>query len=272
MPELPEVEVTMRGIRPEMLHEKIKKIWYDDKKLREPFSKELHFLEGARIDEVGRRAKYIVVKTAHGSLIIHLGMTGHLSILKDAQERKKHDHFEVELEDGVIIRYNDARRFGLIAYLAPDQDPETSRYLKDLGPEPLSEAFNATYLHNALKKHQKAVKQSVMDAAVVVGVGNIYASEVLFLSKIDPRRKACSLTFAECERLVEAIKVTLAHSIEKGGTTIINFQGADGKLGYFVQDLKVYGHAGEPCKECGTVIESVLLGQRSTYFCPHCQH
>ena len=271
MPELPEVEVTMRGIRPEMLHERIKKIWYDDKKLREPFSKDLHLIEGAKIDEVGRRAKYIVIKTAQGSLIIHLGMTGHLSILKKAQERKKHDHFEFELEDGVIIRYNDARRFGLIAYICQDQDPEKSRYLKDLGPEPLADDFNAFYLHQALAKHQKAVKQAIMDASVVVGVGNIYASEVLFLARIDPRRKACSLTLNECEKLVAAIKTTLARSIEKGGTTIITFQGADGKLGYFVQELKVYGHSGEPCKECGTTIESVLLGQRNTYFCPHCQ-
>ncbi len=276
MPELPEVEVTMRGIKPALKDAVINTVWFDDKKLREPFSPALKKLEGAKVLEVSRRAKYIVIKTSQGSLLIHLGMTGHLSVLKAPEDlssasRKLHDHFEIMLNNGIVIRYNDSRRFGLIHYYAEDESPYEGEYLKDLGPEPLEDDFSADYLFEALSKRKKAVKLAIMDAKVVVGVGNIYASEVLFLARINPLRMSYSLNKAECERLCSQIKKTLARSIEKGGTTIINFQGADGKMGYFVQDLNVYSHAGKPCPVCGTEILQEIIGQRSTYYCPVCQ-
>lgn len=277
MPELPEVEVTMRGIKPALKDTVINAVWFDDKRLREPFSPDLKRLEGAVVLDVKRRAKYIVVKTSQGSLLIHLGMTGHLSMLKDPSDlsessRKLHDHFELALNNGIVIRYNDSRRFGLIHYYPQDESPYEGDYLRDLGPEPLEDDFTADYLYGALSKRKKAVKLAIMDARVVVGVGNIYASEVLFLSRINPKRRACSLSKAECELLCREIKKTLARSIEKGGTTIINFQGADGKMGYFVQDLNVYGHAGKPCPVCANTILQEVIGQRSTYYCPVCQH
>lgn len=272
MPELPEVEVTMRGIRPALMGSKIVSVWHDDKKLREEFDDAaLKSLEGQDVAEVKRRAKYILVKTSGGTLIIHLGMTGHLSVLQQPEDRKKHDHFELKLANGTLIRYNDSRRFGLIACVKKGEDPYASKYLKDLGPEPLEDGFTPEYLFERLSKIHKSIKQALMDAAVVVGVGNIYASEVLFLSRISPLRKACEVTRKECGLLCANIKKTLASSIEKGGTTIINFQGADGKLGYFVQNLKVYGHAGEKCGACGHEILQITQGQRSTFYCPHCQ-
>lgn len=276
MPELPEVEVTMRGIKPALKDAVINTVWFDDKKLREPFSLDLKNLEGAAVLDVKRRAKYIVVKTTQGSLLIHLGMTGHLSVLRAPSDlcessRKLHDHFELVLDNGVVIRYNDSRRFGLIHYYPQNESPYEGEYLKDLGPEPLEDDFSPVYLFDALSKRKKAVKLAIMDARVVVGVGNIYASEVLFLSRINPNRGSNTITQAECELLCSEIKTTLARSIEKGGTTIINFQGADGKMGYFVQDLNVYGHAGKPCPVCGSTILQEVIGQRSTYYCPVCQ-
>ncbi|MDY6323296.1 MAG: bifunctional DNA-formamidopyrimidine glycosylase/DNA-(apurinic or apyrimidinic site) lyase [Succinivibrio sp.] len=271
MPELPEVEVTMRGVRPVLEGEVIEDLWHDDKKLREPFSPRLNELIGAKVANVSRRAKFILVGTDKGTLLVHLGMTGHLSILRSPGERLKHDHFELTMGSGIVIRYNDARRFGLVAFIPPDTDPLLSDYLKDLGPEPLSDAFTPKVLYEGLQRHKKSVKQAIMDASVVVGVGNIYASEVLFLSKIRPDRRSDQLSFEECRVLRENIRSVLALSISKGGTTIINFQNAEGKMGYFVQNLNVYGHKGEKCPVCGTPIEEMTLGQRSTYFCPRCQ-
>lgn len=271
MPELPEVEVTMRGIRPSLMDAVIDKVWFDNMQLRKPFSPQLKNLEGARIENVRRRGKYIVVSTSHGSLLIHLGMTGHLTVLHVPEQLKKHDHFELSLKDGTIIRYNDARRFGLVMYYPQGVDPYQEEFLKDLGPEPLEGGFNSIYLKERISHLKKAIKLAITDPKVVVGVGNIYASEVLFLSHIDPSRRSCDLNDDECDVLVESIKTILAHSIEKGGTTIINFQGADGKIGYFVQDLNVYGHKGQKCPVCGTPIEMKIIGQRSTFYCPKCQ-
>ncbi len=271
MPELPEVEVTMRGIRPALSDATIEKVWFDDLKLRRPLLPELKKLEGAKVTEIKRRAKYIVVNTTNGSLLIHLGMTGHLSVLKAPKERAKHDHFELQLGNGSIIRYNDSRRFGLIWYYPAGVDPNKGDFLKDLGPEPLSEEFNSEYLYKALSRLKKDIKLSITDPKVVVGVGNIYASEVLFAARINPMRRSSDLSVDECEKLVSAIKNILARSIEQGGTTIINFQGADGKMGYFVQQLNVYGRKGKKCPVCGTEIAMVVLGQRSTFYCPCCQ-
>ena len=272
MPELPEVEVTKRGIEPVLQGHQITDVFIGDKCLRVPLSPELAKLKGAKVLKLARRGKYIIVSTTQGSLIIHLGMTGHLGIVKTASERKLHDHFELMLDDGTSVRYNDTRRFGLIVYIPEGEDPYAYKPIAALGPEPLSPDFTPEVLQAALVKRKGTIKQTLMNSEVVVGVGNIYACETLFLSQIDPRRPANSLTMDELQRLVKHIKETLTSSIASGGTTIRDFAGADGKLGYFVQNLKVYGHMGEPCSCCGTKIERIVQGGRSTFFCPHCQH
>lgn len=271
MPELPEVEVTKRGIEPYLKDAVITDVYFDDKKLREPFNSNLYNLVDGEVLSVERRAKYILIHTSKGTLLLHLGMTGHLRIISDGREREIHDHFEFSLDNGHTIRLNDTRRFGLVLYFAPNENPFDSPYLNALGPEPLGDEFSSEYLYNALHKKKKAIKQALMDASVVVGVGNIYASEVLFASHISPLRLANTVTKKECDLLTKCIIATLKESISKGGTTIRDFSGADGKMGYFVQNLFVYGHAGEQCKVCGTKIETLVQGQRSTFYCPHCQ-
>lgn len=271
MPELPEVEVTKRGISNVLLHHSIKDVFIGDKKLRQPLSPDLKKLIGAQVDTIERRGKYIIVYTNQGSLIIHLGMTGHLQIIESSKPRITHDHFELMLDSGMSVRYNDTRRFGLVLYVPEAQDPLSYKVLADLGPEPLEPDFTAEVLVNRLAKRTCSLKQALMDSKVVVGVGNIYANESLFLSHLDPRRKANSLTLDEAQVLVANIKEILTQSIASGGTTIRDFEGADGKPGYFVQNLKIYGRAGEKCPVCGTPIESIMLGQRSTFFCPQCQ-
>lgn len=271
MPELPEVEVTKRGIYPVLLNHTIIDVFIGEKKLREPLSPDLAKLKGAMVTKIERRSKYIVIYTNQGSLIIHLGMTGHLQIIKTSEPRVLHDHFELMLDSGLSVRYNDTRRFGMIVYVKESDDPYQHKALANLGPEPLEDTFTPEVLMQRLKKRTCSLKQALMDSKVVVGVGNIYANESLFLSKISPLRKANTLSLAESQVLVKNIKEILATSIASGGTTIRDFEGADGKPGYFVQNLRVYGHAGEPCPECGHSIERLMIGQRATFYCPHCQ-
>lgn len=271
MPELPEVEVTKRGVEQVLLNHTIVDVFIGDKKLRQPLSPRLRELVGAKVTRLERRSKYIVVFTTHGSLIIHLGMTGHLSIVPTTSERVLHDHFELMLDSGTSVRYHDARRFGLVVYIEPDADPYQYPALVALGPEPLKPDFTGEVLYAALQKRNSSIKQALMNSAVVVGVGNIYACESLFLSGINPERSCRSLSLDEVTTLVNNIKELLTSSIASGGTTIRDFEGADGKLGYFVQNLKVYGHAGEPCSVCGTPIKRIVQGNRSTFFCPQCQ-
>ncbi len=271
MPELPEVEVTRRGIEGALLRATFVSIRHDGKKLREPYPERLEELVGGKVYEVGRCSKYILVRTDKGTLLIHLGMTGHLRVLDRDEEFGKFDHFEIKLNNGKAIRLNDMRRFGLIGFIPPGADEKDDPHLKGLGPEPLSADFTAKGLHEALSNRKIPIKQALMDGRAVVGVGNIYASEVLFESGISPQRKACDVSLAECKKLVPIIQEILSASIEKGGTTIRDFEGADGKMGYFVQNLKVYGRKGEPCLKCGCKIEHIVQGQRSTYFCPKCQ-
>ncbi len=271
MPELPEVEVTMRGIAPHLLHGQIKEVILGTKNLRLPLSPDLLNLDGAKVLKLQRRAKYILVFTDKGTLVLHLGMSGHLRVLPQKESLGKHDHFALVMDSGKELILNDIRRFGLAVYVKVDDNPLLLPFLKDLGPEPFSLEFNANYLFEKIKKRRLPIKQLLMDNKVVVGVGNIYASEVLFATSISPLRKGCEITHSECEALVSAIVAILKASIEKGGTTIRDFSGADGKPGYFVQNLHVYGHKGEPCPRCGTAIEEVTLGQRSSFYCPNCQ-
>ena len=244
---------------------------HDEKQLREPYSKDMRAIIGGRVTAVERRAKYIIIRTDRGALILHLGMTGHLRVLSQNDQSGPHDHFSLFLDSGTVIRFNDIRRFGLIVYVGPDEDPLEDKHLSGLGPEPFDAKFDEGYLFNALHRRKLPVKQSLMDNKVVVGVGNIYASEVLFKVGISPLRKSYEVKKNECRALCQAIRETLTESIAKGGTTIRDFSGADGKMGYFVQDLFVYGHKGQPCRKCGTTITSLVQGGRSTFYCPHCQ-
>ena len=269
MPELPEVEVTIKELKPKLVGRSITRIDVRNPRLRFPIPSEIQEIAGASVESLERRAKYIYMRTDHGTAVVHLGMTGHLSVVPPEKEIGKHDHWDMLLSDGNILRYNDVRRFG--ALLWTKGDPAELAPLRDLGPEPLSDAFNPEYLEKALAKRVLAIKCAIMDNKIVVGVGNIYANESLFRAGIDPRRESGSITEEECSRLTAVIKDVISEAIESGGSTIKDFYTPDGEPGYFAQKLEVYGRTGEPCVKCGTPIEAVRLGQRSTFFCPKCQ-
>lgn len=269
MPELPEVEVTRLGISPHILNKKITHIAIHRPKLRWDIPQSLLQLKGLSFTKVTRRAKYLLLDSTAGTAIVHLGMSGTLRVLSQSAERKKHDHVEVFFEDGSCLRYNDPRRFG--AWLWSELPPAAHPLLEKLGPEPLLDDFHADYLQQALAQRKKAIKLCLMDNHVVVGVGNIYANEALFLSGIHPKREARTLTKSEIERLVVQIKVILGKAIEQGGTTLKDFSQADGQPGYFTQQLWVYGRGNENCRQCGSILEEIKLGQRTTVFCSVCQ-
>lgn len=269
MPELPEVETSRRGIEPHIVGNVLQYAIVRINKLRWPISEKIKTLVDEPILSVKRRAKYLLVELNSGWIIIHLGMSGSVRILAHEQPAEKHDHIDLIFRDGKVLRYTDPRRFG--AWLWCD-DLATSSVLAHLGPEPLSDQFTADYLYQKSMLKRSAIKPWLMDNKLVVGVGNIYANEALFSSGIMPDRPANSLTMKECEILVAAIKRVLTRSIEQGGTTLQNFLQSDGKPGYFAQELFVYGRKGKPCLLCGHPIESIKQGQRSTFFCRHCQH
>lgn len=270
MPELPEVETSVRGVSPYLTGQKIKQIVIRQPKLRWEISPELSQLQGARISAVDRRAKYLIFRTDKGDILVHLGMSGSLGILNECQHQPagKHDHVDLITEDGTILRYNDPRKFG--AWLWAEK-AEQHELIARLGPEPLSEAFTSGYLFAKSRKKTVAVKNFIMSNDVVVGVGNIYACESLFMAGIHPELAAQNLTEKQCERLVKVIKEVLTKAIIQGGTTLKDFIQPDGKPGYFAQVLQVYGRKGEECNDCGAVIEAKFIGQRNSYFCPKCQ-
>jgi formamidopyrimidine-DNA glycosylase len=224
---------------------------------------------GQRIQGARRRAKYIVIDLERGSLILHLGMSGSLRVLPAATPRVVHDHVDIVLDSGLALRFNDPRRFGSLLWTV--DDPLTHRLLVALAPEPLEPAFNATYLAVAARGRKVAIKQFLMNSRVVVGVGNIYASEALFRARIHPRRAAGRLTPQRLAKLVRAVKTVLALAIRTGGTTLRDYVSAEGTPGYFRQKLYVYERAGKPCRVCRTPIRQIVQGQRSTYYCPSCQ-
>ncbi|MFL4558080.1 bifunctional DNA-formamidopyrimidine glycosylase/DNA-(apurinic or apyrimidinic site) lyase [Yersinia kristensenii] len=269
MPELPEVETSRRGIEPYLVGQTILYAVVRNARLRWPVSDEILALSDQQVLSVQRRAKYLLIELKTGWIIVHLGMSGSLRILSEETEAEKHDHVDLVISNGKILRYTDPRRFGAWLWA---KDLETSSVLAHLGPEPLSNEFTAEYLFEKSRNKRTVVKQWLMDNKVVVGVGNIYASESLFTAGILPERAAGSLTKAEVTQLVATIKAVLLHSIEQGGTTLRDFLQSDGKPGYFAQELQVYGRAGELCRRCGNVIEIAKHGQRSTFFCRHCQH
>ncbi|MGO4702870.1 bifunctional DNA-formamidopyrimidine glycosylase/DNA-(apurinic or apyrimidinic site) lyase [Dyella sp. 2RAB6] len=274
MPELPEVETTRRGIAPHLIGRRIASVVLRRPDLRWPIPPEIReLLPGQRIEDVERRAKYLLLHTEVGSALLHLGMTGVLRVLPPDAPVGKHDHVDLALEatqtaGARVLRFTDARRFGCLLWQAPGT---THELLENLGPEPLTDAFDGDLLWHLSRKRTAAVKLFLMDNAVVVGVGNIYASEALFAAGIDPRRAAGSVSRARYARLAGEVKRILAWAIERGGTTLRDFINPDGMPGYFVRELQVYGREGEPCRVCGTAIRQVVLGQRSTFWCPSCQ-
>jgi formamidopyrimidine-DNA glycosylase len=268
MPELPEVETSRRGIEPYLVGHSIQYAVVRNARLRWPVSEQILTLSDQQVLSVQRRAKYLLIELASGWIIVHLGMSGSLRMLAEDTEAGKHDHVDLVISNGMTLRYTDPRRFG--AWLWCD-DLATSNVLAHLGPEPLSEAFNGAYLFEKSRNKRTLIKPWLMDNKLVVGVGNIYASESLFTARILPDRPAGSLSKVEADVLVETIKAVLLRSIEQGGTTLRDFLQSDGKPGYFAQELQVYGRAGEPCRVCGTPIKSAKHGQRSTFFCPRCQ-
>jgi formamidopyrimidine-DNA glycosylase len=270
MPELPEVESTRRGIERAISGDRVQELRIYDHRLRWPIPSELpKLLSGQRLEGVGRRAKYLLLRLERGTLILHLGMSGSLRVLPAATPRLKHDHFELLLESGLSLRFNDPRRFGSLHYSG--RDPAQHPLLRSLAPEPLEPGFDAAYLHRQTRKRRAAIKQVIMNSRLVTGVGNIYASEALFRARLRPRRAARSLSHKDCALLVRAVRAALSAAIRAGGTTLRDYVGTDGNPGYFRQKLYVYERDGQPCRICGTLIRKITQGQRSSYFCPHCQ-
>lgn len=269
MPELPEVETTRSGIEPHLLGKRVKRITVRQPKLRWPIPGEIHQAEGRKIQSITRRGKYLLLTFSNGVIITHLGMSGSMRLCRSDEPPMAHDHVDLICTDGTMLRYCDPRRFG--AWLWTKDDPKQHSLLVKLGPEPLTEAFNTDYLVNQAKGRKKAIKSFIMDSHVVVGVGNIYANEALYMAGIDPQRQAGGVSRLRYDRLVQAVKRILAEAIATGGTTLKDFVGGDGKPGYFQQKLKVYGRADEPCMQCSKPLSEIRLGQRSTVFCKLCQ-
>jgi formamidopyrimidine-DNA glycosylase len=241
-----------------------------ERRLRWPVAAQLPAsVAGQRITGVGRRAKYLLLGLESGTLIVHLGMSGNLRVVQAQEPRRAHDHFDVVLDSGKALRFNDPRRFGSLIFTRAD--PARHPLLARLAPEPFDAAFDAAYLWRVTRRRRVAVKQLLMNSHLVVGVGNIYASEALFRARLAPGKRAGTISRTEAAQLVRAVRAVLAQAIRAGGTTLRDYVGADGVPGYFRQRLYVYERAGKPCRRCGTPVRSRTQGQRSTYYCPSCQ-
>lgn len=269
MPELPEVETTLRGIAPHVTGHKLTALVIRQPRLRWPITADLaKLIAGRKLVNVRRRGKYLLLDFANGHALIHLGMSGSLRIIAADEPPLFHDHFDLVFGKQAL-RYCDPRRFGCLLWI--DGEPESHSLLAGLGPEPLTDAFTGDYLFERSRKRTQAIKQFIMDSKIVVGVGNIYANEALFMSGIKPIRKAGSLTRKNCQDLADNIRFVLARSIEQGGTTLRDFVGGDGKPGYFKQSLLVYGRGGEPCTRCKKLLKEVRMNDRTTVYCVTCQ-
>ena len=270
MPELPEVETTRLGITPHITGQTIDNVIVRNKNLRWPITATLKKeLLNRQFQKIDRRGKYLLCYTDHGCMIMHLGMSGSLRIVGKNIKPEKHDHLDILFASGKVLRFHDPRRFGSILWTR--KDPLQHKLIKDLGPEPLSKDFNGEWLYKRSRKRTQAIKNFIMDSHNVVGVGNIYASESLFLAGINPKRKAGNVSIERYKLLASAIKKILKQSIKQGGTTLRDFVNGDGKPGYFQQQLNVYGRAGQPCKKCKSTIKEIKLGQRSSFYCANCQ-
>ena len=285
MPELPEVETSRRGIEPYLAGCKVTRVIIRERRLRWPVAKDIErSMTGKTIESVQRRAKYLLINmvsvtilnevgnkvtdTIFGAAIVHLGMTGSVFIVDSGTPAGVHDHFDIELDSGKALRFRDPRRFGSLHW---SRDPFAHPLLARLGPEPLGDTFDGDYLWRRSRGRRVAVKQFIMNAGIVVGVGNIYASESLFMAGINPKRAAGRIALPRYVALADAIREVLSRSIVAGGTTLRDFYGGDGEPGYFSQQLEVYGREGEHCRRCDTVITAITQGQRSTFYCKSCQ-
>jgi len=271
MPELPEVETTRRGIEPHICGQKIQRLIVRQPRLRWPVPRHLaRRIKHTRIRQLSRRGKYLLISTDTGTVIIHLGMSGSLCVVKDKAPPGLHDHIDLLLENGACLRFRDPRRFG--AWLWTDKPAETHPLLNRLGPEPLSGAFNADYLHRFSRGRKLAIKSLLMNSHAVAGVGNIYANEALFMAGIHPARAAGRISLRRYEKLVAVLKRVLNEAIRQGGTTLRDFTSGEGKPGYFQLSLNVYAQQGKTCPICSTPIRETRTAQRSTFYCPRCQH
>jgi len=270
MPELPEVETTLRGIEPHITQQEVAKVYTRTEKLRWPVPKRLNgTIKGKKVLGVQRRGKYLLLNFINGCLLVHLGMTGSFKVLKNASKPNKHDHIDILFSNGRCLRYTDPRKFG--AFIWTTENPFQHDLLNKLGPEPLSDEFNAEYLFNTCFKRTASIKTHIMNQKIVVGVGNIYASESLFKAGIHPERAASRISYARLEKFVKEIKKTLRAAIKKGGTTLQDFTSPDGSQGYFSIKLQVYGKGGQPCPKCSRIIKARVIGQRNSFYCPGCQ-
>jgi formamidopyrimidine-DNA glycosylase len=269
MPELPEVETTLRGIKPHLLNQRVAKVVVRDRRLRWPVPASVSKAEGQQLLSLARRGKYLLFNLQQGGLLLHLGMSGALRILESAKEPEKHDHIDVVFDNGVCLRFNDPRRFG--AFLWVEGQMLSHELLRNLGPEPLSDQFTTDYLYQRSRGRKVAIKNFIMNGHVVVGVGNIYASEALFMAGIHPQRAAGRISRRRYDSLVVSIQDVLRRAIKQGGTTLRDFSGSDGKPGYFAQELLVYDRANYECFQCSATIRQKVIGQRSSYYCCVCQ-
>jgi formamidopyrimidine-DNA glycosylase len=270
MPELPEVETTRRGIAPHISGKKVILVRVRQPRLRWPVPGRLAGeIAGQTITSVGRRGKYLLLATDAGTAILHLGMSGSLRVVDANTPAGKHDHVDIVLNDQRALRLTDPRRFG--ALLWTRRPPQQHKLLRDLGPEPLGAAFSGAYLHAVSRGRKVAIKHFIMNSHIVVGIGNIYANEALYMAGIHPRRAAGRISRRKYELLVEVVREVLNDAITRGGTTLRDFVGSDGKPGYFGLDLNVYGKGGEPCISCQTLIREIRQGQRATFYCTECQ-
>lgn len=269
MPELPEVETTRRGLAPHLEGRRVTGVVLRRPDLRWPIPYDIvDTLPGQRIEQVRRRAKYLLLETAVGSPLLHLGMSGSLRVLPADTPLRAHDHVDIALDSGQVLRFNDPRRFGCLLWQPAGQ---THDLLRNLGPEPLSDDFDGDYLFARSRKRGAPVKTFLMDQKVVVGVGNIYAAEALFAAGISPLREAGRVSRERYVALAQAVKAILGHAIDRGGTTLRDFISPDGAPGYFEQELSAYGRGGEPCPRCGRPLKQASIGQRASVWCAHCQ-
>lgn len=269
MPELPEVETSRRGIAPWVLNREVLGVVVRDRRLRWPVPGDIdRLLPGQVIRSLSRRAKYLLFETSAGTAMLHLGMSGSLRIVDAEEPAGKHDHVDILFDSGKALRFRDPRRFGSLLWT---REPQKHKLLLELGPEPLSREFDGGYLFGRARGRRVTIKQFIMNSPVVVGVGNIYASEALFLAGVHPKRRAGRVSLARMSLLASAIKTVLQRAIEAGGTTLRDFHGGDGEPGYFQLELEVYGREGEPCRRCARPLSMQVLGQRSTYYCKNCQ-
>ena len=269
MPELPEVETSRRGIEPHIVGSTVTRVDIRDRRLRWPISRTVdRSLVGQPIESVTRRAKYLLINTAAGSAILHLGMSGSVFIVDRGTPASVHEHFDIELDSGKVIRFRDPRRFGSLHF---SREPLCHKLLRSLGPEPLGPTFDGDYLWERSRGRRVSVKQFIMNARIVVGVGNIYASEALYLAGISPVRAAGRIARRRYAVLATAIQSGLKNAIKAGGTTLRDFYGGEGESGYFQQELAVYGREGEPCRCCDRPVSAIVQGQRSSFYCRNCQ-